>query len=141
MKSLCGNIFKLSLIILINLIILSCGLFVNLNKPVQIVINSDTFTIAWDAGDFEETTDHFTEEYNLYYRTHGTTEWTLLLSIAPEENPNALISNNMLDYGVYDFAVSRVDNEKNESELHASLDDDAIPSTGWFVNWMGSRWK
>jgi hypothetical protein len=41
----------------------------------------------------------------------------------------------MLPYGVYEFAVTSVSTDGLESEIHSSLDDNADPAGGWFLDW------
>lgn len=95
-----------------------------------VLIQATEFTLSWDPP-----TDGTTVvSYNLYYRVHGTVDWTLLGSVAAGPSPTYTVSNADLAYGVYDFAVTSVDAEGDESEIHTSLDETAEPD-GWFLDW------
>lgn len=103
--------------------------YTQINKPGQCLsVNGTEFTIGWDCDD---TT---VDEYRIYYREHGTWSWILLGSTGSGEILDFTVDTGILDYGVYDFAVSSVAGSE-ESELHTSMDDTALPATGWYVSW------
>jgi hypothetical protein len=95
-----------------------------------IPISGDHFTLYWDES------PEPVSEYRLYQRHHGGTEWTLLGTGLVL--PQATITQTDLDFGRYEFAVSSVDMDGVESELHTSLDATADPGTGWCLDWTGA---
>lgn len=116
----------------------SCGLLANY-VPKQIIIESDSFTLAWDPPELIGSTGSEAQKYNVYYRTHNTPDWQFLVSLEATGQPELLVNENLLEFGIYDFAVSYVDSGNTESELHSSLDSSAYPPAGWFVNWIGPQ--
>jgi hypothetical protein len=105
--------------------------FSQINKPGQCVLmNQESFTISWDYDDTAA------DEYRIYYRTHGTYLWNYLGTTGSGSIQSFSIDQSLLSYGVYDLAVSTVIGEE-ESELHSSMDDTAIPATGWYIDWQG----
>ena len=106
----------------------------HLNKPgAAISITGPRFTLAWDRGESDDPTDPVAR-YNLYYRANGTYPWTLLGTTGSLVEQFE-VSTDILDYGVYDFAVTSVTASGAESDPHTSLDDTADPQTGWFADW------
>jgi len=105
--------------------------FAQLNKAGQrIPVSTENFTISWDQSDLPA------DFYKVYYRNHGTFTWTYLGSTASGTILEFTIDQSILTYGVYDLAVSSVVGIE-ESELHSSMDDSALPATGWYIDWMG----
>lgn len=70
--------------------------------------------------------------YNVYYREHGTQDWILLANVTEAEFE---LSDPTLYGKVLDFGVSSIDSDGQESAVHASLDDSALPSGGWYLFW------
>ena len=106
----------------------------DLNKPgAAVAVTGSSFTLAWDAPADVDPADPLAS-YNVYYRAHGTWPWTLLGS-AGAGVESYVVDTAELDHGVYDFAVTSVTESGAESEPHTSLDDDATPATGWYVDW------
>lgn len=97
-------------------------------KGTEIKLAATDFTISWDSDDLS------VDLYRIYYREHGSFNWVLLGSTDSGADLEYSIGNSMLAYGVYDFAVSSVSGAE-ESELHSSMDDTAVPATGWYINW------
>jgi hypothetical protein len=95
-----------------------------------ITVSSDSFTLAWDSP--QENVDG----YNVYYRAHGDSGWSLLAQTDPGSDTTYQVSASELSYGTYDFAVSSVDSGTT-SDKHTSLDDAAQPSGGWYIEWTG----
>jgi len=93
----------------------------------EINVISDQITVAWDYdGDLPE-------GFRLYYRSHGTTDsWTMLGETTDTEytvtweGPHF---NGVWDYGVAGF------NGDEERKMHTSLDENADPNSGWYLNW------
>jgi hypothetical protein len=122
------------------MLIVSCSLFPFRNEPTEILIKGEKLTLAW--GPPEYVGSYAGSElayYKVYYRTRGAEDWIKLKDIHTAENLSLTVTNEDLDYGYYEFAVSAVDYDDNESPLHASTDTSADPITGWYVNWIGSR--
>ena len=109
--------------------------FDTVNKPGEaFTVTSDQFTVAWNPPEDPDTGDPLSVDgYRLYYRDHGTYEWTHLVDTGSAETEFTVTTTD-LSYGEYDFAVSSVSSGE-ESELHTSFDDTAIPSYGWYVDW------
>jgi hypothetical protein len=106
--------------------------FSQLNKPGQrISVTADSFTISWNA-DLAANAD----EFRIYYREHGSFIWTYLGSTLFGTTLEYTIDQSAIPFGVYDLAVSSVE-AGVESELHSSMDDSAVPATGWYVDWVG----
>lgn len=106
--------------------------FYTINKPGQaVVITGDVFTLAWD----DENPSGSVDEYRIYYREHGSWDW-LYLDSTPGGGPvEYAVSTAILTKGTWDFAISCV-RSGEESELHTSMDDSALPATGWYVEWI-----
>jgi hypothetical protein len=86
-------------------------------------------TLAWSP------TSSPVKLYRIYYRDHGAAFWNFLAEIPEAAEPQYTISINDIGPGTYDFGVSAVDIDDQESGLHTSLDVTADPSTGWFLSW------
>lgn len=97
-----------------------------------ILVQATEFTLYWDPPTDATNIDH----YNLYYRLHGESAWTLLGSEPASATPSYTVTTADLDYGTYDLAVTSVDSSGVESDMHSSLDPNADPSGGWYVDWQ-----
>ena len=121
-------------------LVVSCSLFPFKNGPTEILIKGEKLTLAWDppeyAGSYAGSELAY---YRVYYRTYGAEEWVKLKDTETDESLSLTVTNKDLDYGYYEFAISSIDKDANESPLHASTDTSADPMTGWYVNWIGSR--
>ena len=105
--------------------------FTELNKVGEkLDVTGDSFSIAWDNNSEAGTPDSF----RIYFRHHGEEEWTFLLSVDDGAQQECTISSADLSYGTYEFAVSSVMGGV-ESDLHTSMDDNADPVCGWYINW------
>ena len=85
--------------------------------------------IAWDPASAD------TASYRLYYRIHGENDWIFIAQVdmpAPLEYPVDMAS---IGPGIYDFAVTAVDQDGLESDQHMSIDQDADPPSGWYLEW------
>lgn len=96
-----------------------------------IIVQDTQFTLYWDVPTGTATI----ASYNIYYRDHGTGSWNFLNSVTASANPSYTVTSTMLPYGVYEFAVTSVSTDGLESEIHSSLDDNADPAGGWFLDW------
>lgn len=109
--------------------------FESVNKPgTPLSVSGDTFTVAWDPPSDPDTGIPLSVDgYRLYYREHGSYQWTFLAEIDAEMNEYTVTSSD-LPFGEYDLAVSSVVLD-TESDLHTSYDDTAEPSYGWYISW------
>ena len=131
---------KVLLPIAVCLLVISCSAFLPTTDPLQIISKSESLTLEWDSPNplhSASVSDVFS--YNLYYRPYSTSAWFLLTEVSAEMHPVFEITNDMLNYGLYEFAVSSVSADGTESALHESTDYTANPITGWYVNWIGSH--
>jgi len=99
-------------------------------EPERIVLNTAEFTLMWDPPAVSGVS------FKLYSRPQGSSTWSVLLDNLV--SPQATINQTHLSYGTYEFAVSSVNASGDESVLHTSLDANADPSTGWFIEWVGA---
>lgn len=89
-------------------------------------INTSSFTATWDySGDVDS--------FNVYYRIHGENSWTLLDTTADQEYQIAY--SDLRNAEFHDIAVTAI-YEGKESAIHHSMDDSAIPATGWYIEWI-----
>ncbi|MBT3273899.1 MAG: fibronectin type III domain-containing protein [Spirochaetales bacterium] len=135
-------VFRCALIGLSALIVFSfsaCSLFEPNDNPVEILVKSQALTLAWDAPAYSGTyPGSEIVSYNVFYRVHGASDWTLLSEVEADSSPSLKITGDELDFGFYDFAVSAISESGEESPLHESTDTTADPIIGWYVNWIGS---
>jgi len=104
-----------------------------LNKVGErIEVTGEAFMIAWNPP-AESTPD----SYQVYVRERGEYEWNPLEVVSADPSPGLTITQEMLDYGAWEFAVASQHDDGSESDLHSSMADDAIPETGWYVQWEG----
>ena len=110
------------------------------DEALEIVVKGSSFTLAWDPGGPDiPNNPNSAVQYKVFYRNHGSYYWRLLMEIESSGNPECFINSDIMDYGMYDFAVSAVSEQGSESALHSSLDSTANPFTGWYINWIGSK--
>ena len=95
--------------------------------PQVMTVRGPSFTLAWDAGDSS------VASFRVYRREHGASVWELLEPQAAE--PQITVNEGDLPYGTYEFAVSSVCPEGQESDLHHSFDDTADPQP-WVLEWI-----
>jgi hypothetical protein len=97
------------------------------SKPQKVAISGSSFTLAWDDEPLGTST------YSVYTRPHGGSLWAPV--VKGLASPSLVVTNALLPYGSYEFAVSRVSADGVESTLLTSLDASAIPDTGWYIEW------
>ncbi len=109
--------------------------FDTVNKPGEaIAVTSDSFTVVWNPPEDPDTGNPLAVDgYRFYYREHGTYQWTHLADTGATVTEYTVTTAD-IPYGEYDFAVSSVSSGE-ESELHTSYDDTAVPSYGWYIDW------
>ncbi len=102
-------------------------------KAVQkqmVTWSADQLVLRWDPPVAT------VSNYNVYYRVHGTDNWTPLGEIAAVAEPRFTVQHSTLGNGSFDFAVVARNAEGLTSAYHTSLDLTADPSTGWYVSWQ-----
>lgn len=91
-----------------------------------IVVGGSAFTLVWNG---EPTA---TGGYRLYVRERGASAWSVLAAtIAVSE---FTVTENDLPFGSYEFAVSSLGDDGEESSLHFSFDAAARPEP-WYLSW------
>lgn len=101
---------------------------IDATDPAQKLTRSGVeFALEWDDDSGN------TAYYRVFSRIRGAREWELLATGL--SSPTLVITREALAYGEYEFAVGKVDRGGSESPLHTSLDADAIPETGWYLEW------
>ncbi|MBB6479271.1 hypothetical protein [Spirochaeta isovalerica] len=130
-------LFYVFILVIFSIILFSsCNvLFGNNTGPFEISVYDESFLLSWDHNYNKLINDGLSDYYRVYYREHGRLTWTFLSESSISDTPQLLISNSILDFGIYDFAVSYVDEKGFETEMHSSLDSTAKPAVGWYVNW------
>ena len=110
------------------------------DEALEIIVKGSSFTLAWDSGGPEiPNNPNRAVDYKVYYRAHGSYYWRFLMEVESTGSLECVITDKYIDYGRYDFAVSAVSEQGNESTFHSSLDRTANPFTGWYINWIGSN--
>jgi hypothetical protein len=104
--------------------------------PVPVEVYGSEVTLAWDTPPSD------VETYRVFFRIHDDDTWYELtdpenpddpLIVAP--NPEYTVVHSRVENGVFDFGVTAVSPEEQESSRHTSLDITAQPDTGWFLIW------
>lgn len=105
--------------------------FADLNKVGEAVrVAAESFVLAWDPpADASEI-----ELYRVYARPRGEYQWQSVSEVQASDTPTLTVTQSLLAYGTWEFAVTAVDGSA-ESDRHTSMDDDAMPETGWFLEW------
>lgn len=99
------------------------------NTYSVIRVSDPSFTLAWDAS-----VDPVSS-YTVHYRTHGEADWNLLGETGSGDILEFTVDETLLAYGEYDFAVQAVYSDGQASTYHTSLDGDAEPTSGWYLDW------
>ncbi len=106
---------------------------------LPIVVSSQTIILEWDPPAAQLSSTQFAPfSYRVYYSQHGFRRWILIGEIPASVAPQFLIHHSDLGDGLFDFAVTTVNSQGQESALHTSLDFSASPAGGWHVLWVGS---
>jgi hypothetical protein len=98
-------------------------------EVLKVTKTTETLSLAWN---YDEPGN--VKSYEVYYRTHGTIDWTWLHSIIPPE-PFYEVDKTDVGIGTWDFGISVIDLQDIESEIHTSLDSNAEPTSGWYLSW------
>lgn len=127
--------YFLAVLTLFLLILSGCSLGSGRNSQ-ELQVRSNKITIAWDPPVISMKYGPFSiTSYNIYYREHGTQHWIFLDSTENIENWEFVIQHEILGNGKYDFAITAVYKSGLQSPYHSSLDPDAEPFYGWYINW------
>ncbi len=95
-------------------------------EPYLQSITSPTVSLGWDYTGATPP-----DSYRVYYAAHNSNDWHFYLEL----NTRSIeVSWNDLSNGDWDFAVSCIINGQ-EGEKHTSLENIAVPATGWYINW------
>jgi hypothetical protein len=114
---------KIVICVITVLFLISCNLKLGISEPLQIIIKGESFALSWDDDSNKMSSNPYKATgYKIYYRPHGSFYWRLLDEIEAENKPSFEISNNVLDYGIYDIGVSSVNSSGGESRIHSSLE-------------------
>ena len=95
-----------------------------------IEISNSSFTLEWDSP-----SGSTPNSYRIYYKEHFSNPWTLLDEIPYQQLEYEINYNDLDGEEFYDFGVSAIYSGE-ESFLHYSLDEEAEPSTGWYIKWI-----
>ena len=96
-------------------------------SPTVITVSGPHFTLSW----VEEDPD--VVAYRVYRRQRGATQWVVIDANVREQR--LMVTKDDLPYGTYEFAVSSINSEGEESALHHSVDNTANPSP-WVLRWI-----
>ncbi|MBD3347193.1 MAG: hypothetical protein GF401_19235 [Chitinivibrionales bacterium] len=109
---------------------------IDIGGPQMLVCTDDTLNLCWDAPDQTDSSNTI-ESYELCYREHDTgSTWTVIdTNISAGSTTCFTVSHADLGNGVFDFAVRSVAVNGTKSDYHTSIENTAIPSSGWFVRW------
>jgi len=105
------------------------GAFLKGADQEMITTSADPLVLVWDLPPTP------VASFGVYYRVHGTSDWTELAVISAVAQPSYPVTHAAVGAGEYDFAVVSIDATGNRSTFHSSLDASADPSTGWYVQW------
>ncbi len=96
--------------------------------PEQIFTSAEMITLQWDPPAQEVTS------YDVYYRVHDGAAWQVLGNVPAVPAPQLEVLHSAMGNGTFDFAVVAV-NGASRSGYHTSLDSNADPTTGWYLEW------
>jgi hypothetical protein len=106
---------------------------------LPISVSSQAITLEWDPPVGQLPSIQFAPfSYRVYYSQHGFRLWRLIGEVPASTAPQFSIHHSDLGDGLFDFAVTTVNFQGQESSLHTSLDSSASPAGGWHVFWVGS---
>jgi hypothetical protein len=138
MRKTIVRISAMSLAFVLLASLMSCPFPSSGSFPVQAF--SPTITLAWDPPPVQFSAPPLSvSSYRLYFRQHGSSQWTLLKEVPAAQSLELLLKHSDFGNGSYDFAVSAVNALGNESSLHTSLDALAQPYGGWYLVWFKSE--
>ena len=97
--------------------------------------NTATGQLATKAVD--GVADGWPGDYTKEWATKGgkAGSWILLDEIPAGDDPEYTLYHADFGNGDFDFGVTAVGEEEEESDMHSSLDETAQPSCGWYLSW------
>ncbi|MFZ7131897.1 MAG: hypothetical protein ACOWWR_06025 [Eubacteriales bacterium] len=101
----------------------------------EIMVRGNYLTIEWDNPFFIEEANKI-KTYRIFIRSHGTYGWTFVSGKAYSEQTSFTIEKGDLRSGKYDIGVAIVTTDGEMTAIHSSLDNTAIPQTGWYIFWI-----
>jgi hypothetical protein len=92
---------------------------------------SGNVTLEWDE------TDSSSSDYVLYVRERYTKDWHEMGTVfsGNVEYSFSSLPDDLPSVGMYEFGVTTQNSFGTESDMHSSLDPDAIPTGGWYLYW------
>ena len=109
-------------------------------KPQQITVHDDAITLYWDPPDFSALEAIWPiVSYKVFYRRHGDFLWLLIAEVEAKQRLEYTLNHDEVGDGLYEFAVSAMDEKNRMSTLHTSVDQNANPFGGWYVLWVNSN--
>lgn len=102
----------------------------------QVASQKDNITLSWETPSNKpgDSTDLITM-YRIYYRKHDQGSWVLYDSVNAGQGDTCTIKQDRIGKGNFDFAICSIGNSGDASAMHSSLDQNAEPSTGWYLAW------
>ena len=100
--------------------------------PQSVVSTAAQVTITWTPPSSGLSQ---VASYTVSYRTHGSSAWTTLATVAASAQPSYTVQHTAIGAGSFDFAVASVNPSGATSPLATSLDPTADPSSGWYLTW------
>lgn len=103
--------------------------------PIMLFESSASIRLGWNqvTTNIDGGTTYIAQ-YNVYIRVHDTINWSFLDFVPDSAAPWMEIYHSY--DGKFDFAVSAVDYNGQESTKATSLDENAIPQGGWYLLWQ-----
>ena len=106
-------------------------------KPQLIVVHDDTITLSWDPPDFNTLEVIWPiVSYKVFYRRYGGFSWSLIAEVEAKQRLAYTLNHDEVGDGLYEFAVSAMNEKNYMSTLHTSIDQNANPFGGWYVLWL-----
>ena len=110
--------------------------------PLAIAVAADSLTLGWDQEpDTLWNVEAGIGAFRVYVRERGTRDWTFVSEIETTVEPTFTVSSADAFAGraeaelQFEFGVSSVTRDGEESMIHSSVDFDAQPRGGWYVVW------
>jgi hypothetical protein len=97
----------------------------------SILLVPDGITLAWTPPTSNATIVTYQIGYKSMSDAAGA--WTTLRTLAASASPSVLVDNASVAQGDWIIGVRSVDSNGVASAWHASIDANAIPSSGWFI--------
>ena len=110
------------------------------SDAVPISIFSESITLEWDPPAIRfPSSPKAISSYRIYYSNHNSRVWLQLGETPATDHPMFHIRYTDVGDGLFDFAISSVNDFGTTSVLHTSLDFTSSPIGGWYIRWILSR--